>query len=123
METVKEKLMKLIADITKEEHILLHCIKDDAGEDVGFCCENCRFSNNGCADSVIADRLIQNGVTIQEWVRTSKRKPTKEDADKLGCVLAYIDVTGIILTIPWYDVVPEIYSHWTATPQPPKGVQ
>lgn len=76
--------------------------------------------------------FVSNGVTIaadtnvgDKWVRTSERKPTKEDADELGCVLVCIATTKVIIAATWYDVnaEPEFYSYWQPTPQPPKEVR
>ena len=80
-----------------------------------------------CADVMaVIDRVLPDDYKLSQtdkWVKTSERKPTKEDADELGCVLVCIATTKVIITATWYDVNadPEFYSYWQPTPQPPKG--
>ena len=66
---------------------------------------------------IIADHLISNGVTVQEWISVKDRLP---DVGKF--VLIYNEINGVLLdyhdgaTFGYYDV-----THWMPLPQPPKG--
>ena len=65
----------------------------------------------------IADHLIANGVTVQEWISVKDRLP---DVGKF--VLIYNEINGVRLdyhdgaTFGYYDV-----THWMPLPNPPKG--
>ena len=70
----------------------------------------------------IADHLIANGVTVQEWFSVDDRLPTICDADDDNCVLA-IHKTTNKRYYHWRSVAdnPFDFTYWTRTPQPPKG--
>ena len=76
----------------------------------------------------VADYLLDNGVTVQEWVSVKDRLP-EDDSD----VIAYLR-TGEEGRISmanyakgvWFDCifnqrVTETTTHWMPLPQPPKG--
>ena len=71
---------------------------------------------------ITADWLIAHGVTVQEWIPVTDRKPTKEDADEDGFVLAYTAENKKIIAF-WTDVCrfSEYVTRWMPLPQPPKG--
>ena len=61
---VREKFVELLADLSCNSEY----------------CEDCEFAKNidGCVrrqKEIIADHLIANGVTVQEWVPVSERLP------------------------------------------------
>jgi hypothetical protein len=70
----------------------------------------------------VADYLIANGVTVQEWIAVKDRLPDREDANEGGFVLAHTEEKVII--VRWGNVCrfPEFVTHWMPLPQPPKGV-
>ena len=70
----------------------------------------------------IADHLISNGVTVQEWVSVTERLPTIYDADDDNCVLAIHKATNKRY-YHWRSVAdnPFDFTYWTRTPQSPKG--
>ena len=70
----------------------------------------------------IADHLIMNGVTVQEWISVTERLPTIYDADADNCVLA-IHKASNKRYYHWRSVAnnPFDFTHWMKTPQPPKG--
>jgi hypothetical protein len=87
-------------------------------------------SVGGCARhwaEVIADGLIANGVTVQEWISTDERMPTKDDATDGYVAAVYSWGDGVkTKTISLVDVViayPDLYDYWMPLnlPQPPKG--
>lgn len=70
----------------------------------------------------IADHLIMNGVTVQEWISVTERLPTIYDADDDNCVLAIHKATNKRY-YHWRSVAnnPFDFTYWARTPQPPKG--
>ena len=81
------------------------------------------ISENGTQHrEFIADLMIVNGVTVQEWISVKDRLPTIYDADADGCVLA-IHKAGNKRYYHWRSVAnnPFDFTHWMKTPQPPKG--
>ena len=74
----------------------------------------------------IADYLIANGVTVQEWISTDKRMPTQEDAPTEYVLTAYKNENCYDVNISLWDTVvgyPDLYDYWMPLPmpQPPKG--
>ena len=81
------------------------------------------ISENGTQHrEFIADLMIANGVTVQEWISVTERLPTIYDADADDCVLA-IHKSGNKRYYHWRSVAnnPFDFTHWMKTPQPPKG--
>lgn len=76
----------------------------------------------GGLEEKIADHLIANGVTVQEWISVKDRLPTIYDADADNCVLA-IHKASNKRYYHWRSVAnnPFDFTHWMKTPQPPKG--
>ena len=74
----------------------------------------------------VADYLLDNGVTVQEWVSADKRMPTQEDAPTEYVFTAYKNQNCYDVGIALWDTVvayPDLYDYWMALPlpQPPKG--
>ena len=76
----------------------------------------------------IADNLIKNGVTIQEWISVKDRLP-EDDSDVLaysrngeeGRIYPANYAKGV-----WFDCIfttpaTDTTTHWTTLPEPPKG--
>ena len=81
------------------------------------------ISENGTQHrEFIADLMIANGVTVQEWISVKDRLPTIYDADADNCVLA-IHKASNKRYYHWRSVAnnPFDFIHWMKTPQPPKG--
>ena len=70
----------------------------------------------------LADYLLDQGVTVQEWISVKDRLPTIYDADADNCVLA-IHKASNKRYYHWRSVAnnPFDFTHWMKTPQPPKG--
>lgn len=70
----------------------------------------------------MADLMIANGVTIQQWISVEERLPTEADADDVGAVLA-IHKAARKKYYHWRSVAdnPFDFTHWMPLPQPPKG--
>ena len=78
---------------------------------------------NDCHISEIADHLIINGVTVQEWVSVKDRLPTREDANETESILAINKDEKYVGRWVW-DIVarwPTEFTYWMPIPQPPKG--
>ena len=76
----------------------------------------------------VADHLIMNGVTVQEWISVTERLPE----EKVNCIVhykhAYCDNDDYwAIGICFYDgekfQIDLLYkvTHWQYLPQPPKG--
>ena len=77
----------------------------------------------------IAEKLISNGVTVQEWISVDDRLPE----EKVNCIVhykhAYCNNDGYwAIGFCFYDgekfQLDQAYkvTHWMLLPQPPKGV-
>ena len=81
------------------------------------------ISENGTQHrEFIADLMIANGVTVQEWISVKDRLPTIYDADADNCVLA-IHKASNKRYYHWRSVANNQFdfTHWMKTPPPPKG--
>ena len=127
MMDVKEKLMEIMEDLGCNDEY----------------CKDCKFCNDidGCVHrrkEIIADRLIANGVTVQEWISVKDRLPDNKEHD---WVLAQVVEDNGYMHIPkvmeyrqlrndWFE---ETYgwlsehnglfsvTHWMPLPAQPKG--
>ena len=90
-------------------------------------CENC-FANGSCYYYRVADRLIANGITVQEWVSVKERLPQ----EKGNCIVhykhAYFDNDDYwAIGMCFYDGEKFQFdpaykvTHWMPLPHPPKG--
>ena len=114
---VREKLVEIMEDLGCNDEY----------------CKDCEFCNDidGCVHrqkEIIADRLIANGVTVQEWVPVTDRLPE----EKVNCIVhykhAYCDNDDYwAIGICFYDgekfQMDLLYkvTHWQYLPNPPKG--
>lgn len=137
METVREKrenrkklemLVKVIKKIFVEERMRLRCQKQEIVNEEGFyLCNDCPYcEKNGCMETLLADRLIQNGVTIQEWVSVEERLPE----ESLDSVMGYDEYRERCVFVQYYkgewilgNHESVKITHWMPLPEPPKGVQ
>ena len=105
---VREKLVELIDDALQRE--------EGTARVVGK-----RYVNT------IADHLIANGVTVQEWISVDERLPKNfisvlgymTDAEEFPPVRECYTVEKAFFFPALGDVHP--VSHWCEIPQPPKG--
>ena len=111
---VKEKLMELLREAPYNIF----------GNKLG----NCYFDS--CLE-LIADHLITNGVTVQEWISVKDRQPNNK-----GCYLLtvkhWFDGEPVVREACWngkdwfscddrrYKITPRV-THWMPLPNPPKG--
>ena len=122
---VREKLVEIMEDLGCNDEY----------------CKDCEFCNDvdGCVHrqkEIIADRLIANGVTVQEWISVEDRLP---DACGFPCLLCGENKFGQIRVFEgfsgymergkfeWHsnqeDIDIDVWTvtHWMPLPQPPKG--
>lgn len=62
-------------------------------------------------------------VTNIPWIDAKDRKPTKDDADKKGCVLVWHRYDGAMVT-GWHQFDTNangFLTHWAPKPKPPEG--
>ena len=120
---VREKLVELICDGTQKTEI---CTTDTYMD-----CETCRGDCGYC--TILADHLIANGVTVQEWIPVTDRLP--EEGEYVLCVLKGFNYGGKIQVCkfvpadkfkdkPYFEHFrngfPSV-THWMPLPEPPKG--
>ena len=77
----------------------------------------------------VADRLIANGVTVQEWISVTERLP--EAGGYVVCIAkrnpfsSFIPMVARIERNGWVNPINEQYiseiTHWMPLPNPPKG--
>ena len=115
---VREKLVEIMEDLGCNDEY----------------CKDCEFCNDidGCVHrqkEIIADRLIANGVTVQEWISVKDRLPEEKGRyltanKRCGDKIVVFDLWfggGF-----WYveeedDVFDFEVTHWMPMPNPPKG--
>jgi hypothetical protein len=79
-----------------------------------------------CKDNeTVADHLIANGVTVQQWIPVTERLP--EEWNEVLVYIPHIDVMtfaklrGGSWYATWDSMKLDHVSHWMPLPQPPKG--
>ena len=73
--------------------------------------------------SIIADHLIANGVTVQEWILVKDRLP-KHDEIVIICTDENFIYAGELVGDTWFldnDSWTATVTHWMPLPRPPKG--
>lgn len=56
-----------------------------------------------------------------EWIRTTDRMPTQQDADDFGCVIAWHEMGGLMV-MGWHRVAENRFIvAWAPTPEGPGG--
>ena len=76
----------------------------------------------------LADKLIANGVTVQEWISVKDRLP--EDGEYVVCIAKrnpfsmFMPMVARIKKNGWVNPITEQYisevTHWIPLPEPPK---
>ena len=115
MPNTREKLSEIMADI-------------DCNDEY---CKDCEFANDidGCdrrQKEIIADHLIANGVTVQEWIPVSEppKKPGEYNVVQKHWLDGHLESKrGKWNGVEWFVDGKEslMVTHWMPLPQPPKG--
>ena len=84
---------------------------------------------HGDVSEMIADHLIANGVTVQEWISVKDRLP--DAGGYVVCIAKrnpfsrFMPMVARIEKNGWVNPITEQYisevTHWMPIPQPPKG--
>lgn len=116
---MREKLIKLLSVVTCPNKICNFCEHFENG----VACERHR-------NEVIADHLIANGVTVQEWIPVSERLPFAEYGES-DDVLAITEL-GVMRTL-YFDggnwcfqngeCCPHKVTHWMPLPPAPEDAK
>lgn len=69
----------------------------------------------------IANHLIANGVTVQEWVSVKDRLPTWRDGKVLVFTKYGFSICERTVNNRWQGHHANWITHWAYLPQPPKG--
>ena len=99
MMDVREKLVELIIDAKRTD------------------------PETGSFTEYLADHLIANGVTVQEWVSVDDRLPD-DDEVVIICTDKNFVYAGELIGDTWFldnDSWTATVTHWMPMPEPPKG--
>ena len=74
----------------------------------------------------LADYLVKNGVTVQEWISINDERKPKEGEDVLVVVFdgydTYTDIDCLMHDGKWcFETENYKVTHWMEKPEPPKG--
>ena len=119
---IREKLVELLDEARAKRREICYAHTD---------CNSCVFGEEGenCGDKMIADHLLANGVTVQEWISVDDRLP--EVGGYVVCIAKrnpfsrFMPIVARIEKNGWVNPITEQYileiTHWMPMPQPPKG--
>ena len=87
--------------------------------------ESARYWGSNTSEE-IADHLISNGVTVQEWIPVNDERKPKEGEDVLVAVFdgydTYTDIDCLARDGKWcFETENYKVTHWMEKPEPPKG--
>ena len=103
-------------------------------------CKDC-FANGSCYYYRVADSLIANGVTVQEWVSVKEHLPQENEPEDTLCDIVKVLLKNGKVSIGWCDRSAKLWWHmnydkgyfisndydntpviaWQPLVQPPKG--
>ena len=72
-------------------------------------------------DEYIADTLLDNGVTVQEWISVDERLPDWRDGKVLVFTKYGFSICERTVNNRWRGQHANWITHWAYLPQPPKG--
>ena len=87
--------------------------------------ESARYLGSNTSEE-IADHLISNGVTVQEWIPVNDERKPKEGEDVLVAVFdgydTYTDMDCLMRDGKWcFETENYKVTHWMEKPEPQKG--
>lgn len=72
-----------------------------------------------------ASEKIRNFISqsvLGSWISLFERQPSIEDADSLGCIMAYSECMNQITVCAWHCIWGDgVTTHWRSLPAPPKA--
>ena len=75
----------------------------------------------GSFTEYLADHLITNGVTVQEWISVKDRLPDWRDGKVLVFTKYGFSICERTVNNRWQGQHANWITHWCRLPQPPKG--
>ena len=118
MDNIREKLVELLDEARAKRREICYAHTD---------CNSCVFGEEGenCGDKMIADHLLANGVTVQEWIPVSERLPQHGDIVLCNTRYRYEVLQWDGRANRWVNNFmnpkKEYVTHWMPLPTPPKG--
>ena len=103
---VKEKLVDIVCDATQ----------------INGCIHSCNHPPCAMVGGIV-DALIENGVTVQEWISVDDRLPEKDEI-VIICTDENFIYAGELVGDTWFldnDSWTATVTHWMPLPEPPKG--
>ena len=103
---VREKLVDIVCDATQ----------------INGCIHSCNHPPCAMVRGIV-DALIENGVTVQEWISVDDRLPD-DDEVVIICTDKNFVYAGELIGDTWFldnDSWTATVTHWMPTPNPPKG--
>ncbi len=89
-------------------------------------CDECPAFKDGdsCHDGILADHLIANGVTIQQWIPVTEMLP--ENLENVlvrtwGVMIGWYDCECLRWRSDYFTFNKNEVTHWMPLPEPPKG--
>ena len=77
--------------------------------------------SDGYEPELIADYMIDHGVTVQEWIPVDDRLPDWRDGKVLVFTKYGFSICERTVNNRWRGQHANWITHWTYLPQPPKG--
>ena len=115
---VREKLVELLGGCPCEsdcDGVVGSC----QNRKYGYCNEIFKLSY--CAVSKLAQHLIANGVTVQEWIPVTEMLPDWRDGKVLVFTKYGFSICERTVNNRWRGQHANWITHWTYLPKPPKG--
>lgn len=106
---VREKLVELL-----EPHMSGLACEYESGSCELTSCRSCNARN-------IADHLIANGVTVQEWISVKDRLPDWREGKVLVFTKYGFSICERTVNNRWRGQHANWITHWAYLPKPPKG--
>ena len=101
---VRKKLVEIVCDVMESDGCIGHC-------NYSPCFEVERVVN----------ALIDNGVTVQEWISVTERLPDWRDGKVLVFTKYGFSICERTVNNRWRGQHANWITHWAYLPQPPKG--
>ena len=80
-----------------------------------------RWFPNNASMMQLADYLVANGVTVQEWIPVTERLPDWRDGKVLVFTKYGFSICERTVNNRWRGQHANWITHWAYLPQPPKG--